>query len=82
MNEQIDSTPKRGFLRLPQILGDPKAQPPIPARIPVSRSTWYSGIRQGLYPAPVRLSKRTSAWPLALIDALCDQLAAQQKEDL
>ena len=77
MNKQIESTPKRGFLRLPQIIGDPKADPPIPARIPVSKSTWWSGIRQGRYPKPVKLSARTSAWRESDIDALCDQLAAQ-----
>lgn len=77
MNKQIDSTPKRGFLRLPNILGDPEAEPPIPARIPVSKSTWYNGIRQGMYPKPVKLSVRTSAWREADIDELCDKLAAQ-----
>lgn len=81
MNEQIDSIPKRGFLRLPQILGDPKADPPIPAIIPVSKSTWWAGIRQGRYPRPVKLSARTSAWLQSSIDALCDQLAAQKKEE-
>ena len=30
--------------------------------IPVSRSSWYQGIRDGIYPKPVRLGKRTSAW--------------------
>jgi len=29
------------FLRLTQIVGDPKAEPPIPALIPVSKSTHY-----------------------------------------
>ena len=32
--------PETGFLRLPQIVGDPKAYPPTPALIPVSKSTW------------------------------------------
>lgn len=81
MNEQIDSIPKRGFLRLPQILGDPKADPPIPAIIPVSKSTWWNGIRQGIFPKPRKLTQRTSAWLRSDIDALCDQLAAQQKEE-
>ncbi|GAB6126032.1 helix-turn-helix transcriptional regulator [Humidesulfovibrio idahonensis] len=31
-------------------------------RIPVSKTTWYDGIRKGVYPAPVRLAPRTSAW--------------------
>ena len=37
--------PETGFLRLPQIVGDPKAYPPTPALIPVSRSTWWAGVK-------------------------------------
>ena len=36
----LRTLPETGFLRLPQIVGDSKAQPPVPALIPVSRSTW------------------------------------------
>jgi prophage regulatory protein len=79
MNKQDDATPHRGFLRLPQIIGDPKVTPPIPAIIPVSRSTWWAGVRSGYYPQPVRLSERTTAWRRADIDALCDQLANERK---
>ena len=75
MNKQIDSTPKRGFLRLPQIIGNPEAKPPIPAIIPVSRSNWWAGVREGRFPKPVKLSMRTSAWLQSDIDDLCDLLA-------
>jgi predicted DNA-binding transcriptional regulator AlpA len=51
-----------GLLRLPQIIGDPKAEPPIPAIIPVSKSTWWAGIREGRFPKPVHLSRRCVAW--------------------
>lgn len=77
MNKQADATPQKGFLRLPQIIGDPKAKPPIPAIIPVSRSTFWSKVRSGEYPKPVKLSERTSAWRRADIDDLCDKLASQ-----
>ncbi|MCV2367687.1 helix-turn-helix transcriptional regulator [Roseateles oligotrophus] len=30
--------------------------------IPVSRSSFYSGMQTGLYPKPVRIGKRTVAW--------------------
>jgi prophage regulatory protein len=33
--------------------------------IPVSRSSFYQGIRDGIYPKAVRLGKRTSAWRLS-----------------
>jgi prophage regulatory protein len=51
------------FLRLPQVL----------KRFPVSKSTWWKGIREGKYPKPVKLSERTSAWRESDIDALCNQ---------
>lgn len=30
--------------------------------IPISRSSFYEGVRIGIYPKPVKLGKRTSAW--------------------
>lgn len=66
--------PETGFLRLCQIIGDPQASPPVPAIIPVSRSTWFAGVKSGRYPAPIKLSKRTSAWKIEDIRALIDRL--------
>ena len=54
--------PETGVLRLPQIVGDSKAQPPVPALIPVSRSTWWAGVKSGRYPRPVKLGPRITAW--------------------
>ncbi|ARU27754.1 AlpA family transcriptional regulator [Cellvibrio sp. PSBB006] len=51
-----------GFIRLNQILGNPKANPPIPAIIPVSKSTFWLGVKEGRYPQPVKLGKRCTAW--------------------
>jgi len=42
--------PETGFVRLPQIIGNPKAIPPIPAIVPVCRSTWWAGVASGRYP--------------------------------
>lgn len=69
--------PSAGFLRLPQIIGDPKADPPIPALIPVSASTWWAGVKSGRYPQPVKLSERCTAWRVSDIMALIE---AQGKE--
>ena len=33
--------------------------------IPISRSAFYQGIKEGIYPKPVRLGKRTSAWRMS-----------------
>jgi predicted DNA-binding transcriptional regulator AlpA len=62
--------PETGFLRLPQIIGDPEATPPIPARIPVSKSTWWAGVKSGRYPAPVKLGPRITAWRVEEVRAL------------
>ena len=58
----ILTLPETGFLRLPQIVGDARAIPPVPARIPVSRSTWWAGVKSGRYPRPVKLGPRITAW--------------------
>lgn len=62
MNRLERALPANGFLRECQILGDPLAKPHIPALIPVSRSTWWRGVKEGRYPAPVKLGPRTTAW--------------------
>ena len=54
--------PITGFLRLKKIIGDPLADPPIPPIFPVSRSTWWAGVKPGRSPAPVRPDPRTTAW--------------------
>ena len=67
MTTQLPST---GFLRLPQIIGNPKANPPQPPIIPVCRSTWWAGVKIGRYPKPVKLSPRVTAWRAEDIVAL------------
>jgi len=64
-----DSSPNTGFLRLSEVL----------RRYPVSRSTWWAGVKAGRYPRPVRLSERTTAWPADEIQALIER-TAQQRE--
>lgn len=55
--------PETGYLRLSQILGNKKATPPIPPIIPVSKSTWWNGVKSGRYPQPVHtLGQRITAW--------------------
>ena len=50
-----NSLPEVGFLRLPQIIGDPDAEPPIPPIIPVKKSCWWDGVKTGRFPKPVKL---------------------------
>lgn len=58
----MNHLPETGFLRLRQIIGDPKALPPIPAIIPVKKSCWWAGVKSGRFPAPVKLSPRITVW--------------------
>jgi predicted DNA-binding transcriptional regulator AlpA len=68
--------PETGFFRLPQIIGNPKASPPIPAIIPVSKSSWWAGVKDGRYPKSVKLSVRTTAWRVEDIRALIERMGA------
>jgi prophage regulatory protein len=65
--------PETGFLRLPQIIGNPKAEPPIPPIIAVKRSSWWAGVKSGRFPKPVRLGPRTTAWRIEDIRALIER---------
>ena len=68
-----NTLPETGFLRLPQIIGNRKANPPIPAIIPVSKSTWWQGIKTGRYPKPVKLGERCTAWRVEDIRTLIEE---------
>ncbi len=69
--------PETGYLRLPQIIGNPRADPPTPAIIPVSKSTWWAGVKAGRYPKPVKLSARVTAWRVEDIQALIENIGAE-----
>lgn len=58
--QQAAALPAEGYARLPQVL----------AVIPVCKSTWWSGIRAGKYPKPVKLGPRTTVWRVEDIRAL------------
>jgi predicted DNA-binding transcriptional regulator AlpA len=59
-----------GFLRLPQIL----------EVIPVSKSTWWEGVKSGRFPKAVKLSANCTAWRVEDIHALVKQLGQQVME--
>lgn len=56
--------PEVGYLRLSQIL----------SIIPVSKSAWWEGCRSGLYPKPVKLGPRTTAWRVEDIRELMERI--------
>jgi prophage regulatory protein len=58
--------PETGFVRLTSILA-PRGP------IPVSKSTWWAGVKSGRFPKPVKLTPRTTAWRVEDIRALINQ---------
>lgn len=54
MSNQVE-LPQTGFLRLPGILA-PRGP------IPVSRSTWWQGVKDGRFPKPLKLGPKITVW--------------------
>jgi hypothetical protein len=52
-----------------------RPRPGMPPIVPVSKTTWYQGIKAGVYPAPLHLGK-TAVWRVSDIRDLLDRLAA------
>lgn len=58
---ELQNLPETGLLRLKQIL----------RFVPVSRSSWWAGVKTHVYPQPMKLSKRVTVWKAQDIKALC-----------
>jgi predicted DNA-binding transcriptional regulator AlpA len=67
MTNQLDLS-ATGFLRLASILA-PRGP------IPVSKSTWWAGVRSGRFPKPVKLGPRVTAWRVEDIRALIEKVS-------
>jgi len=66
--------PATGFLRQRQILGDRRANPPIPAIIPIGKTAWWVGIAEGRYPKPLKpFGPRTTVWRVEDIRQLIER---------
>ena len=53
-HKPITDTGPRRLIRLQEVL----------RLIPISRSTWWAGVRSGRYPAPIKLGPRLTRWRL------------------
>ncbi|WP_077071201.1 helix-turn-helix transcriptional regulator [Mailhella massiliensis] len=53
------------LLRLPQVL----------KIIPISKSAWWQGCKDGRYPQPIKLGPRTTVWKASDISAFMRQLS-------
>ena len=59
---EMQELPETGLLRVKQVL----------RFVPVSRSNWWQGVKEGLYPQPLKLSQRVTCWRAADIRALVE----------
>jgi len=64
---QRSELPDIGFIRLPTVL----------RHFPVSKSTWFQGVKDGRFPAPVKLSDRIAAYKVEEIRQLIDATAGK-----
>ncbi|WP_299475780.1 AlpA family phage regulatory protein [uncultured Roseibium sp.] len=64
-----DGLPSTGFVRLKSIIA-----PNGP--IPVSKSTWWAGVKDGRFPRPVKLGERITVWRVEDIRDLLETGAA------
>ena len=61
--------PETGFIRLNQVL----------QLIPISRASWFAGVRSGHYPQGYALGPRTTAYRVEDIRALIESFSKAQK---
>lgn len=59
------------LLRLPQVL----------KIIPISKSAWWQGCKDGRYPKPIKLGPRTTVWKASDISAFMRQLSRSPAQD-
>lgn len=69
-SNDMDNLDNAALLRLPQVLN----------LIPVSRSAWWAGCKNGRYPKPVKIGPRTTAWRAEDIKVLLRKLSARVEE--
>lgn len=62
------SSPNR-IIRLPEVVSN----------VGISRSTIYSKIKDGTFPAPIQHSRRAVGWPVAVIEKWIEERIADSK---
>ncbi len=68
---QPQTVPETGFIRLPQVL----------QLIPVSRASWWAGVKAGKYPPGVKIGARTTGWRVSDIRDLIERLSGNEVTD-
>ena len=63
--------PETGYVRLSQF---------IPDIIPIARSSWWAGVKEGRFPQPTKLGPRTTVWRVSDIRDLIENGLLKRKE--
>lgn len=59
---ELNSMPLEGYVRLPAVL----------AFLAIGKTAFYQGIKNGIFPEPIKLTKRTSVWRASDIRKIVD----------
>ncbi len=68
MQSHTNVTQRPRLLRIRQVL----------EIIPVSKSTWWQGVKDGKFPAPIKLGPRTTCWHEADVLRLTEKSIAKE----
>ena len=66
--QSIPTLPSTGFLRLSQVL----------QFVPIGKTAWYNGVKEGRFPKPIPLSARTAVYRVQDIADLIDRISQGQ----
>ncbi|NBB88875.1 MAG: AlpA family phage regulatory protein, partial [Bacteroidetes bacterium] len=68
--DKTNQLPETGFIRLKHVL----------KIVPVGKSTWWAGVKDGRYPQPVKLGPRVTAWRVEDIKAFIEGFNTEKQD--
>jgi prophage regulatory protein len=68
MNSNTNDNQRQRLLRIRQVLD----------LIPVSKSSWWQGVKEGRFPKPIKLGPRTTCWREADILGLIEDVSVKE----
>ena len=69
-NSKPNHLSSRGYLRIPQVLH----------LVPVSKSTWWTWVKDGKAPKPIKLGPKITAWKAEDINQFLDGFSSDTTE--
>lgn len=74
----MNQLPVTGYLRLRQIIGSKKTKHSIPPIIPIGKTSWWQGVKEGKFPKPIKLSPRITVWRVEDIRQLIETMSKRR----